>query len=333
MNKAKLKFILTIILIFSTAGAIFGWGAWAHKHISRAAVFALPSGMITFYYNHIDFLTEGAVVPDLRRALLNDRTESSKHYIDIEDYSGVPIDSFPATLTEAYTKFDSASIYKNGWLPWYIQNLEDKLTEAFKKHNKSEIIFLSAEISHYLADAHMPLHTSANYDGQKTDQRGIHALWESKLPPLFGDAYNFNTPAAKFITDIPGETWKIIRQSHGLVNNLLQTEKNLRTNYDTAKLYQKDTQGNYILFYNRPVFSDDYATSFHQALNGMVEQQLRLSIEDIANFWYTAWVNAGRPNILSLDDPHLTRQNRKNFKTEYNAWTRGHVLNLEKNSE
>jgi hypothetical protein len=65
----------------------------------------------------------------------------------------------------------------------------------------------------------------------------------------------------------------------------------------------------------------------------MVEEQLRFSIEDIANFWYTAWVNAGKPDLLSLDDPHLTRQNRKNFKTEYNAWRKGHVLNLEKNSE
>lgn len=273
------------------------------------------------------------MVPDLRRALLNDRNESSKHYIDIEDYGVESIDFFPMTTDQAFARFDSSAIYKNGWLPWYIQNLEDKLTQAFNKRNKSEILFLSAEICHYVGDAHMPLHTSSNYDGQRTDQRGIHSLWESRLPPMFGNAYNYKTSNARFIENIPAEIWKIIRQSHGLVDTLLKTEKKLRTQTDAKSLYKLDSTGNPLLFYNQPVFSDEYASKFHQALNGMVERQLRLSIEDVANFWYTAWVNAGSPNLLQLDDPHLTRQNRKNFKAEYKAWKNGRVLNLEKLSE
>lgn len=316
------------MLLTSSASLLFGWGAWGHKHINRAAVFALPDGMIKFYYNHIDFITEGAVVPDLRRGVLNDRSEPPRHYIDIEDFGNIPIDSFPRTTREAYIKYDSTFLNKTGFLPWYIQNLTNKLTQAFQKKSKSEIIFISAELGHYVADAHMPLHTASNYDGQQTNQKGVHALWESRLPDLFGDDYNFKTEKAKFIADIPAETWRIIAQSHSLETPLLAIEKQNRDQFNKDNLYKKDASGKNILSYNQPVFSDEYAKQFNTALNGMVEQQLRLSIQDIANYWYTAWVNAGSPDISSLDDDHLTKQNAKNFKTEYKAWNKGKILNL-----
>ncbi|MEO6290168.1 MAG: hypothetical protein ABIO76_09620, partial [Ginsengibacter sp.] len=110
----------TFLLVTGSTTILFAWGAWGHKHISHAAIFALPQGMIKFYYNHIDFITEGAVVPDLRRGILNDKAEGPRHYIDIEDFGNIPLDSFPKTTKEAYTKYDSAILNKNGYLPWYI---------------------------------------------------------------------------------------------------------------------------------------------------------------------------------------------------------------------
>ncbi len=65
----------------------------------------------------------------------------------------------------------------------------------------------------------------------------------------------------------------------------------------------------------------------------MVEKQLRLSIQDVANFWYTAQVNGGKPDLLSLDDKHLTKQNQKNYQMEYKAWNRGKILNLSNDKE
>ncbi|MEP6584740.1 MAG: zinc dependent phospholipase C family protein [Ginsengibacter sp.] len=331
--KKKIISIVFISLLLTSTSLLFGWGAWGHKHINRAAVFALPDGMIKFYYNHIDFITEGAVVPDLRRGVLNDRNEPPRHFIDIEDFGNIPIDSFPKTTKEAYTKYDSAFLNKTGFLPWYIQNLTDKLTLAFQKKSKSEIIFISAELGHYVADAHMPLHTASNYDGQQTNQKGVHALWESRLPELFGNDYNFKTEKAKLITDIPTETWRIIAQSHSLEASLLTIEKQNRDQFNKDNLYKKDASGKNILSYNQPVFSDEYARQFNTSLNGMVEQQLRFSIQDIANYWYTAWVNAGSPDLLALDDDHLTNQNAKGFKAEYKAWNKGKLLNLSSEKE
>ena len=331
----KTKFIAAIFILILIAGSIdllFAWGAWGHKHINRAAIFALPDGMQKFYYNHIDFITESSVVPDLRRGLLNDKAEGPRHYIDLEDF-GIPISVLPKTTAEAYAKYDSAFLNKTGYLPWYIQILMDKLTMAFKKSNKSEILFLSAELGHYIADAHMPLHTASNHDGQLTNQKGVHALWETQIPELMGIKYNFKTEAAKYIADIPVETWNIIAHTHSLVDTLLAFENQTRKSFKKENMYKRDVSGKIILSYNQPVFSDEYARQFNNAMNRMVEDQLRLSIAAVASYWYTAWINGGSPDILSLDDEELTRQNRKNYRLEYKAWNNGKLLNLSTGKE
>jgi hypothetical protein len=327
MKSKVLKFSFLLLLITGTITLAFAWGQWGHKHISRAAVFALPAPMQKFFYNHINYITEAAVVPDLRRVLINDKNESNRHFIDIEDFK-IPVSEFPQTMEEADKKYDKAFLDKSGILPWYIQTLTAKLTNALKKRNKSEILFIAADLSHYIADAHQPLHTSSNYDGQLTGQKGIHALWESALPQMFGSSYNFKTAPAKYIADIPAETWRIIAQSHSLVDTILAKDKEVRSRFTNDNLYKEDSTGKTVMFYNSPVFSDEYAAQFNAALDGMIQQQLRLSIYDVACFWYTAWVNAGKPDLLSLDDPHLTKQNKKNYKHELKTWEKGKLLNL-----
>ena len=327
MKTKILKFLIFFALVCGSFSLALAWGQWGHKHISRAAVFALPAPMQKFYYNHIDFITEGAVVPDLRRGLLNDRNEPPRHYIDVEDFK-IPLSSFPKTSREAFAKYDSSFLNKTGYLPWYIEDLTEKLTDAFIKRDKSAILFLSAELSHYVADAHMPLHTSSNFNGQLSGQKGVHSLWESTLPDRFGASYYFKTPMAKYINNIADETFKMIEQSHSLVDTLLAKEKEVRSRFTEENMYKRDRNGNVVKFYNSPVFSDEYAKQFNDALGGMVEHQLQLSIYDVASYWYTAWVNGGKPDLISLDDPHLTRQNKKNYKLELKAWNKGRLLNL-----
>lgn len=327
MKSKILKFSFLFLMITGGITLAFAWGQWGHKHISHAAVFALPQSMQKFFFNHIDYITEAAVVPDFRRSLINDKNEPPRHFIDVEDFK-TSVGSLPKTSKEAFEKYDAAFLNKAGYLPWYIQDLTAKLTNAFKKKNKSEILFLAADLSHYIGDANQPLHTSSNYDGQLTNQKGVHALWESTLPQMFGDTYTFKTDRAQFIADIPGATLNIIARSHALVDTLLAKEKEVRDRFTKDNMYKKDSSGTTVMFYNSPVFSDQYAREFHTALDGMIQKQLLLSVHDVASFWYTAWVNAGSPDLLSLDDPHLTKQNRKNFKRELKVWEKGKVLNL-----
>ena len=75
--------------------------------------------MRVFYYNHIDFVTEAAVVPDLRRPLLQDKQEPPRHFIDVEDYK-MPLPDLPKTSKDAAAEFDKSLMTKGGILPWYI---------------------------------------------------------------------------------------------------------------------------------------------------------------------------------------------------------------------
>lgn len=318
---------MTVCILLSTVTLMYGWGFWGHKHINRSAVFALPEEMRGFYYNHIDFITEGSVIPDLRRALLNDKAEPARHFIDIEDFK-VTVDALPKLAKDAYAKYDSIFLQKSGYLPWYMQSLMDKLTLAFTRKNKSEILFLSAELGHYMGDAHVPLHTTINYDGQLTNQKGLHSFWESRLPETFGKNFNFYTGEARYIDNIISEIWKIIKQSNSQVDSVLKFDKQLKASFPQDDIYKKDSTGKTLTRFNQPVLSDAYAAKYHAALNGMVERQMRASVSNLSNFWYTAWVNGGKPNLAEMDDPALVKQNKKAFRREFKAWQQGRVLNL-----
>jgi len=313
---------------------LLSWGTWGHQHINHAAVFALPDSMRHFFYNHIDFITEESVIPDVRKYTINDKAEFARHYIDLESYQATPADTVPQAMKSASAKYDSKFLDKNGILPWYMEEVMQKLTKAFQDKKKAEILFLAADLGHYLGDASQPLHTSLNHDGQLTNQKGIHAFFESQLPEQFGGSYNFYTGNAVYIQDIQKEIWRIILESHKLADTMLLAEKKLHSGYDTSKIYLKDAAGNIVKNkYNQPVHSYEYAKAYHDALNGMVEKQLRAAVSSTANFWYTAWVNAGRPDLSQLDEPSLTERNKKNYKNDYKLWKNGRLFGFKIDTE
>lgn len=333
-NKIRISLAFFFFFSFSSISLLYAWGAWGHQHINRAAVFALPQEMRVFYYNHIDFITEESVVPDLRKYTINDKAEFNRHFIDMESFDEKTIDQFPKTMAALTARYSNDFLQKNGILPWYIQEMTDKLTKAFRERRKSDILFLSADLGHYIADSQMPLHTSVNHDGQFTDQKGIHAFWESQLPELFGNAYHFNTGEAKYISNISDETWGMVSSSHQLADSLLALERMLKKDFPADKIYVRDSAGNILKNkFNQPVHSMEYSLRYHERLKGMVEKQLRSAIGATANFWYTAWVNAGRPNLEKLDPESLSNRNRKNLKQEMKLWEKGKLFGFKADTE
>ncbi|MEJ7740024.1 MAG: zinc dependent phospholipase C family protein [Chitinophagaceae bacterium] len=334
MKQKLLSAALLILIMVFTSSHSAGWGFWAHQRINRAAVFALPEQMRSFFYNHIDYITEESVIPDVRKYAVSDKAESNRHYIDLEMLRSSPAQTIPQSFREAQSTYHDTLIQAAGLLPWYIDTMTTKLTNAFREKKKQEILFLAADLAHYTGDAHMPLHTTINHDGQLTSQKGIHSFWESYLPEKFGTDYNLHTGDAIYITDIRKEIWRIIESSHQLVDTLLRTEKNLRSQFPANQVFQTDSAGKIMKNkYNQTVFSLAYAKRFHESLNGMVERQLRLSIMATANLWYTAWVNAGKPDLGSLDPAALTKRNRKYYKSEFNLWKKGQLFGIQTGNE
>lgn len=275
------------ILLLSYSSDINGWGFFAHREINEKAVYTLPPGMIGFYKRYIAIIRERAVNADKRRSIVPG--EAPCHYIDMEYYGDVP----SCYWGDAVVAYSSEMLDSHGILPWNVYRVMCRLTHAFEKGEDVELILrLSADLGHYVADAHVPLHTTENYDGQLTDQRGIHGLWESRLPELFSDGYDFFVGKPVYITEPQITIWRVVWSSHALAKRVLALEKRLQQEYKCArKSFEK--RGTRV----SKVYARAYARAYHNLLCNMVEERMRASIHMVASVWYTCWVNGGSPNL------------------------------------
>ena len=241
---------------------IANWGFLAHKTINQHAVFALPQPLFGFYKKHIQFITEHAIDPDQRR--YTDTAEACRHYIDLDHYEkALPIDTLPKYWTQAVEKFTADTLFEYGIVPYHIQSMLYRLTQAFHEKNLAAILRLSADIGHYVADAHVPLHTTENYDGQLTHQHGIHALWETRIPEISLPNYLLFTPSGHYLEFPADSIWNSIAQSHALLPTVLKTEKQISTHWPQTKKYELSTDVHGKTKKQIPTSSDIFSTTLH----------------------------------------------------------------------
>ncbi len=289
------------------------WGFFAHQKINRLAVFTLPPEMIGFYKKNIDYLSRTAVNPDKRRYVVEE--EAPRHYIDLDHYGDTAMISLPRQWDKAVQKYSRDTLVKYGILPWHIYNMYYRLKEAFLINDPAVILKVSAELGHYISDANVPLHTTENYNGQLTGQEGIHGFWESRMPEVFCDQYDFFVGRAEYVKDIRATTWRAIRTSHDLVARVLTEEKKLGSRYQEKK-YAFETRGKTTL----KVYALEYTREYHKLLQGMVEKQMRASVKMTADFWFTAWVDAGQPDLNKLIDYKPTEEELEENRKAVAAW-------------
>ncbi len=268
----------------------FTWGFFGHKKINRMAVFTLPPEMITFYKLHIDYLAKHSTDADSRKRAVEG--EAEKHYIDLDHYGDKPFEVIPKKWKDAVEKFTEDTLNKYGTVPWHIDLMVLRLTEAFKEKNIDKILHCSANLGHYLADAHVPLHTTENYNGQLTGQQGIHSFWESRIPELFAEQWDFFTGRAVYIENINENTWKIVKESFLAKDSVLRFESELSAKWSIDKKYSHTGK--------KKVYSQEFSEAYNKKLNGMVERRMRSAIHALGSYWYTAWVDAGQPDLNNL---------------------------------
>lgn len=288
--------VVALLLCMLTPQEAYSWGFWAHRRINRVAVFALPAEMYNFYRRHINYLTEHAVDPDRRR--FGDPAEAPRHYIDIDHYGVYPFENVPRNWDSAVAKLSEDTLLEYGIVPWRVEEMYFKLRYAFEERNEPLILRYSADIGHYIADAHVPLHTTVNYNGKQTGQAGIHAFWESRLPELYGETYDYFVPQAKYKPHVLTTAWEAVLSSHLAVDSVLRFERDLTRRFPEDQKYSYEQRG----VATRRQYSRAYSKAYHQRLDGMVERRLRQAIHTVASVWYTAWIDAGQPDLQGLQE-------------------------------
>ena len=296
----------------------FCWGFYAHQKINYYACFLLPPEMLVLFKPNISFISAHAVDPDKRRYAL--AVEGARHYIDIDHYGAYPYKNLPRRWKDAISTFGEDSINRYGIVPWHIQRMLVRLTGAFKEKNYPQIMKYSAEIGHYISDAHVPLHVNSNHNGQLTQQTGIHAFWESRIPELLAEKeFDFFIGKASYLSNPGSFIWESVLESALAADSVLSFEKKLSLHFPPDKKFAFEFKNGIIT----RQYSSDYTIEYNKVLNGMVERRMRKSIYAVASFWYTAWVNAGQPDLKNLSGQSFTSGDQEEFDRLNEAWKSG----------
>ena len=316
-----MKHLGRLILFLSILFACSSWGFLVHRTVNQLAIYELPSGMQSFFYRNMEYLVKNAPRPDERRN--QDSTEATKHFVDLEMFEHSENDRMPLYYNEAIARYTKDTLLKYGYVPYYIIIMKDRLTNAFKQLNKDSILFYAADLGHYVGDAIVPLHTSVNYDGQLTDQKGIHSLWESMIPEIEIDNYSLKSRHRATYLDNPQEAvWKAIRRAAALVPGMLRLEKEVSKDFtDSTKFRVQVRRGKEVKGY-----TSAFAKAYAKALGSSVNDQLRHSADLIADFWYTCWVDAGKPSLCNMVQPCFSEQEQTNLEAERKSFKHNRLI-------
>lgn len=287
----KKNILFSFILLAAFIG-LSSWGFLVHRTVNQLAVYNLPAPLQGFFHANMEYLVENAPRPDNRKRF--DKTEDTKHYINVEQFGPNAMNEMPLDWATAVKKYTADTLKKYGWGPYNIMLQMDLLTAAFKSKNKDSILFYTADLGHYIGDLHVPLHTTNNYDGQLTGQKGLHGLWESYIPELSISQYDlYNKHPAVYLKNPAEALWKDIRKANALLPEIFAKETSLSakftpdTKYKTQMRYGKEAK----------VYSKEFAQAYATELGPTINGQLIASANMLTDFIYTAWVNAGKPNL------------------------------------
>jgi hypothetical protein len=269
------KRILSFLLLLPLSAPLLAWGDKGHRLVSVLALRSLPTGPRAWFAGREGDVADHASDPDHWK---QDRKEGPRHFLDMEPY-GDP-DHLPRTLEEAQARI-GGDYYRKGVLPWIIQDRWRDLVAAFQEGDPAKVALVTAILGHYVADAHVPLHSTENHDGQFTGQRGVHSRWESDLVGRNLTAEDLTVPPARLDAAFLDRPWEWMRAAHALVPQLLEDDREADRSTPLGPRGKQRTQAYWMIFWAKQGPS--------------VKQQLQLAGEHLGDAILAAWIAAGRP--------------------------------------
>jgi hypothetical protein len=263
--------ILLAVFLFMVLGSThhsFSWDETGDRLILEKAIDALPRQMKKFYEER-----EAALL-----ALIEDPVEMGHRLtFEVDRLAEFPFEDIPESQQGAVSRFGEDRIAEAGDLPWRIMETYEKLTEAFQNMDIQAIESLSAEIAYQIGELHNPVNVSRYGDGESIDQHGLRERFDERLLEVYGTKLKVETPTSIYL-DRPSEyVFNIVRKGYVWVDNILLHD--------------------YVA--HRGVMSYDrfYYEGLWARTSVILSQMFESLSRDIASFWYTAWVNAGKPEL------------------------------------
>jgi hypothetical protein len=276
VNYNHIKFIFLpvfAIILF------YGWGVSGHKIINRKIVLSFPVSMNPFLYWRDSLAAHGSDA-DYRKSA--DPNESPRHYIDIDNYPEfLTTGRIPQTLDSLIMLHGYTFVIDNGILPFAIIATVDSVKNYFLSHNWQMAMLKAADLGHYTGDGHNPLHITRNYNGQFTNQYGIHTRYETTM--INRDSANiiYGGDSIEYINNINQFVFDFIYRNYPYVDSVLRADS---IAYSVAGYYNN---------------------TYYQFLWNLAGNFSTLLFKNSSNFTasliYTAWVNAGSPVPVGIE--------------------------------
>ena len=268
-----------LLLLAAAPSRTEAWGFEAHRYIMSRAIELLPPQIRPFFEAERPTIVERAIDPDLWRTA-GWPGEAERHFVDLDAYGTHPFKDLPRDLDEAIKKYGKEFVEKNGTLPWRTEEYYRKLVEAFQlkaPYARDNIRYFSSIVAHYVSDAHVPFHAALNYDGQLTQQVGIHSRFEAELFERYRARLRVVPKPVVPVVSARDFTFEALLGSFPLVQSILDADKRAVG--------------------DRDVYDDGYFAMFFGRVRPTLEQRLADSITAVASMVTAAWIEAGRPSI------------------------------------
>lgn len=307
---------LWFLFIVNAPLSSLGWGFAAHRKIVNSAISWMPNPVHSFFKHHRPWLNEHALDADIRKHSIKE--EKSRHYIDLDSYHQA-LDSlhsiFPLSWSKALEQWGADSIEQHGVGPWHAHSEYLRLIDAYRTVDTARILRHAIDLAHYVSDLHVPLHTTHNYNGQETNQVGIHALWETQIPEGFQDNFNLHLGSyghhAKWIESADEFIWSRTLDSHSLTPVVFSHEIEVRQEFESKAIDAYIIRGRT----RQLMRSDEFVQAYYLKIGPQVESQMIKSIQAVSSLWYSAWVEAGQPDL-----GHYKVDHRSRFKKMLDWW-------------
>jgi hypothetical protein len=282
MRRLTIMAAVVAALGVMASARVGAWGGGGHRLILERAIALLPAPLRAALDSERASLLAHASDPDLWR-VAGFEDEAPRHFLDIDAYGPPPFNALPRDLGAAIEKFGPETVTRNGLLPWRAAEMRGRLVRAFEAHaagqryGLSNAVYLTAILAHYVADAYQPFHAVLNYDGQLTNQHGIHARFEDELPTRFAARLTYAPKPPVAIADTRDTVFEALASGAVLVDGVLAADRRAadgRTEYD-----------------------DGYYEAFFAAVQPVLERRTSEAVTAVAGVILGAWEQAGKPDL------------------------------------
>jgi len=267
---------LALVAALAVGVPVLAWGPTAHTLIAQNAFELLPPEIKPFYDANSRYMLAFVMLPDDWRDTHKDEI-GARHYVNLDLLDSPPFAKLSEDRKALEASFGKEKLQSAGMLPWAVEEHYAKLVEALRAHDAEAMVLQSALLAHYVGDAHVPFHSTKDYDGKTPEQKGIHFRWEENLVALRLKPESVRPGKPESITDILRSAFGWCIDSYGYIDPILKADDKARA--------------------SAAGYSYRYFRSLYEDTGSILTGQLSRAAEALAGVYISAWKEAGKPKL------------------------------------